>query len=246
MGGTVLVPPQGVLEMNKKALVAIAACMLMTVAAFAQGGPPGGGGRGQGGMRMMGGGNSILGLLGRTDVQTDIGATAEQKTAIQALQAKQREAMQAMMEEMRNGGGGGMEEMRTKMQENQAKWDKEALALITPEQGARVKQIRIQLSGNSAILDKEVQKALGMTEAQIEAVKTAQNKQQEDQRDLFERMQNGELERTEMQPAMQKITENFNKALGDILTVEQKAKLVEMGGKKFTPTQQGRGGGGGF
>lgn len=216
----------------------------MTVAAFAQGGPPGGG-RGQGGMRMMGGGNSILGLLGRTDVQTDIGATAEQKSAIQALQTKQREAMQAMFEEMRGGGGGGNpEEMRTKMQESQAKWDKEALALITPEQATRVKQIRIQLAGNAAILDKEVQKSLNMTESQLGAIKTAQNKQQADQQDLMEQMRNGEIDRTEMQPAMQKINETFNKALGEILSQEQKDALIALGGKKFTPTQQGRGGGG--
>lgn len=217
----------------------------MAVAAFAQGGPPGGGGRGQGGMR-MGGGNSILGLLGRADVQTDIGATAEQKSAIQTLQTKQREAMQAMMEEMRNGGGfGSPEEMRTKMQENQAKWDKEALALITPEQATRVKQIKIQLAGNQAVLDKEVQKSLNMTEAQLSAVKTAQNKQQADQQDLMEQMRNGEIDRTEMQPAMQKITETFNKALGEILTQEQKDALVALGGKKFTPAPRTGGGGGG-
>lgn len=234
------------MKVSMKSLV-IAGLLAFSVVALAQGGGQGRGqGRGQGGMfGGMRGGGGPAGLVNREDVQRDIKVTDAQKKSLQDLQAKQREEQQARMQEMRNSGGGGFdrEAMQKMMQENQAKHEKAVKEILDEKQWLRVKQIWVQLQGNRAILNAEVQKELKMTDEQVGKVKDLQAKQQEAAQSLMEKIRNQEITREEMQEITRKNNETMNTELGKILTPEQAAALKAMGGEPFK-ADENRGGGG--
>ena len=244
--------------LNKMTLkLGVAMAMLLVVgSAFAQGGG-GGQGRGLGGQRGMimgGGGQGSLQLLTRKDVQDDLVITAEQKKKIDELNTASQADRQKMMEDMRNGGGQpDMEAMRAAMDKARKANDEKVKAILTAEQQKRLKEIRVQIMGNRAIMDEEVQKDLGLTADQKSKIKKIQDKQQQDMRDMMEDMRNsgGQMDREAMQAAMQKAQDKVNEEMAKVLTAEQTTKLKEMGGKPFKSTQQpggrrGGGGGGGF
>ncbi len=144
--------------------------------------------------------------------------------------------------------GGDPDQMRSQMEKRRAEEQKKIEAILTPAQVTRMKEIQIQLQGNSAILDPEVQKTLGITDDQKASIAAAQ----EDQRDQMEanrdKMMRGELTREDMQVIMKQQQDRSNAALGKILTTDQAAKLKTMGGKAFKrqdPPADGRGPGGG-
>ena len=237
--------------LNKMTLkLGVAMAMLLVVgSAFAQGG---GQGRGLGGQRggMMGGGQGSLQLLTRKDVQDDLVITAEQKKKIDDLNTAAQSERQKMMEDMRSGGGQpDMEAMRAAMEKSRKANDEKVKAILTADQQKRLKEIRVQIMGNRAIMDEEVQKDLGLTADQKSKIKKIQEKQQQDMRDMMEDMRNsgGQMDREAMQAAMQKSQDKMNEEMAKVLTAEQATKLKEMGGKPFKSTQQpgGRRGGGG-
>lgn len=215
---------------------AIAALFALLVGAYAQGG--GGGGRGFGGQRggMFGfGGNNLgLGLLMRADVQRDLALTADQKAQLQAISQAAQDQRRAMFEEMRNSGGGGnFEEMRATMEKMNAETDKKALAVLTDAQRKRAKEISVQLSGNRAILNPDIQKDLGMTQEQIDRAKKLQENFQAAMQALMQDMRDGALSREELQSKMEANNKVLDTELGKILTPAQADKLKAMGGAPF-------------
>ena len=96
-------------------------------------------------------------------------------------------------------------------------------------------EIILQLQGNSAIGQAEVQKALAMTEDQIAKVKDLQTKQREASSALRQKMQAQEITREELTAANTKNNETMKAELGKILTSAQADKLKGMQGKTFTP-----------
>lgn len=222
-------------------LIGIAAglCLMIAApAAYAQGG-------GMRGMRAMGGTNNLM-LLQRKDVQKDLALTEDQIGKLTALQ-------QSMMEEMRNafqngGGGGDRDAMMKQMQEMMKGFQKKVDEVLTEAQRKRLKEIGIQMQGNRAITDPEIQKALAMTDDQKAKVKALQDKSQEAMTALFEKMRNQEIDRDEMRATMDKNNKVMDEELGKILTDAQKKALADMAGKKFEkdPNERtGFGGGGG-
>lgn len=215
-------------------LTAIVATMaLMVSASMAQGG--GGQGRGQGrgmGQGMMGGrgGN----LLAREDVQKELNLTDAQKSKIKAIMDKAAEDRRAMMEEMRNGGG-DREAMTKHMQEAQAKVKKETDAVLNDDQKKRLQEIEIQVQGARALLNPDVQKALGITDAQKKSLEAAQQKNMDRMREMMEEMRNsgGGGGGEEMRNAMQENQKKLETEMLAVLTAEQKTKFESMKGKKF-------------
>lgn len=189
----------------------------------------------------MMGGQGLSQLVNRTDVQADLKVTADQKKKLEEAQAKAREEMQALR------GQGDPQAMREAMEKMRASQDAKLKEILTPEQHKRLKEISIQLQGNRAILDADVQKELGFTADQKSRVQRLQERQMDEMRNLMEDMRGGGGggDRTAMQQQMQKFNENFNTELGKILTPEQATKLKEMGGAPFKATDQPRRGGGG-
>lgn len=216
--------------------------MLAAQPAFAQGG---GGGRGGGGMRGMGGfggQSSPFMLLSRADVRADLKLSTDQTAKLDAVQAKMREEMSAHMENMRSSGGGDFQSMREEMEKMQAKYEKEATAVLTAEQTKRLREIFIQLDRGAALLRPDVQKELGLDETQKKKLSAAREAQQQASRNTMERMRNQEITREELAAANRKALDEFEAAAFGVLTPEQLERFKEMAGKKFEAAPRARGG----
>jgi hypothetical protein len=230
-----------------RTLTTVAAVLALAATSLAQGG---GGGRGQGrGMMMMAGpGGSRVMLLTRNDVKADLKLSTEQSASLDKINADAQAEMQNRMEEMRNGGGGfDRDAIRQALQDFQKKQEDKVKAVLTPQQWDRLGQIQIQLAGNRAILQPEVQKALGMTSDQIGKVEALQQNQQAANQDLMQRMRDGELDREQFQQIRAKNDEIMDAELAKILTPDQQAALKKMGGEPFKadPNEANRRRGGG-
>lgn len=225
----------------KKVLITVAA-ILVAASTFAQGGG-----------RMFGGrnGGSPTGLLMRSDVQHDVALTDEQKDKL----AKIREDAQAEMQERMQSSGfqpGGpapseeqMKKFREEMQKFQDAQEAKVNAVITADQQKRLLEIFVQLNGASAITNKTVQKGLGLHEDQLAKIKSLQDKQQAANREIFQKMRDGELDRSEMRPLMDKNNKILKDELAKVLTEDQQKKLKSMEGeKKFVADPEEENGGG--
>ena len=201
-------------------LAAALLATLRTTAASAQ--PPGGRGRGMGGMM------SHASLLRQEPVQADIGLSADLKKKIASE-----------LPERGPGGGGGnprdmSDEQRQKwMEERRARNtedDKKIAGLLSPEQLARLKQIRVQALGAGVLMDESIAKELSVTDDQVTKLQSAM-------RDM--RQGGGAGNPGEMRAKM------TAKAM-EILNAEQKAKLEALKGPAFDVSKlQMRGPGGG-
>ncbi len=190
-------------------LAALAACLLITPV-FAQ--PAAGRGQGMGGMvsRAM--------LARQESVQTELALTADQKASIES--------------ELSAGGPGGAggTNPRDMSEEERQKWrdervartaadDKKLAGILDAKQAARLEQIRVQALGGGILMDPEVSKALGITEAQTEQFREAMQA-------LRDEAQNGGGGGGGMREQM------TAKAMA-ILTPEQKTKLDSLRGPAF-------------
>lgn len=225
-------------------LVALTVLVTATSMVFAQGGG-GGGGRGFGQGRGMFGQGGVTQLATRADVQRDLAVTDDQKSKITALNEKLREDRRNMMQDLMGGGGPpDQNEVRAAMEKFNAKAKEELAKILTADQMKRLDEINVQISGNRAIQQPAIQKALGLSEAQVKQINELQQKQQEAMRSLFEKVQNQEITREDMQASMQKNNKTMDDELAKILTADQAAKLKEMGGKPFKADPPPGGGGG--
>ena len=178
--------------------------LAVTSLALAQGGGQGqGGGRGQGrgGFGQGRGGQMTpMTLLMRGDVRKDLDLSEEQITKVEALQPQRGQGGPGGAGGGQRGQGGGQgggqrgqgggqgggqmtEEQRAAMAEaakKRADEQKAAIAgILTPAQVTRLSEIGYQLQGTMAIMQADTQKALGLDERQIAAIKELQTKQQE-------------------------------------------------------------------
>lgn len=223
----------------KKIILSIVVAMV-AVASFAQGG----GGR-QGGM-WGGMQNNPLMLLTREDVQEDLGLNSDQKLKVAEYFAP--DALRERMMSVFQNSGMSFEDMRSedgrkKMQDVMTKqmdsMKKEIEGWLTPDQVKRVGQISIQINGNRSILNKDIAKALELTSAQQAKIDGLQKSSGEAMQALMQKMRDQELSREEMQEKMKKNGDIMNTELGKVLTDNQRAKLTEMGGKKFVEKKEG-------
>ncbi|HVL39334.1 MAG TPA: hypothetical protein VM328_08095 [Fimbriimonadaceae bacterium] len=245
---------------NVTRLVAVLAVLCLAFTAFAQGGGQGrgqgqgrggfGGGQGRGGFGMgMQGGMGGAFLLNDANVQADLALTAEQKTKLEAVQRKAREEMSAMRENMVGQDRDAMMQAMRKINENS---QKEINAILTADQQKRLKEISLQVAGNRAVMQEDVQKDLALTDAQKQKLRELQENQMQANQALFQRVRNQEISREEFQAAQRKNEEIMNVEISKVLTAEQNAKLKAMQGTKpfkglaQQPGGRGGRGGGGF
>ena len=127
----------------------------------------------------------------------------------------------------------GQKKMAPIMEKMQSDMRKKIDAILTPDQSKRLDQINIQFNGNRSVTQKDVAKAIGLTDDQSKAIADLQKKQSAAMQGLFQQVQSGELTREDMQDKMKKNGEILDSEIGKLLTDAQKAKLKEMGGKKF-------------
>lgn len=209
-----------------------------------------GAGRGQGRQGGARGGQMTEAqLILRKDVQKDLGLTDDQVTKLTDWSEKQRanRGQGGANGAGGNGGNGGgnrgngggqltdeqRAEMQKRAQERREATRKELLTIISEAQLKRVGEIGMQLQGNMALMQADVQKSLGLKEDQIEKIKDLQKRQQEANATLREKIQSQEISREDMQASMTKNNEIMKTELGKILTADQAAKLKAMQGKPF-------------
>ncbi len=105
--------------------------------------------------------------------------------------------------------------------------------ILTADQHKRLKEIQIQLAGNLAATDKDVQKSLALTDDQRASIKRLQQQAQQANRSVFDKMRDGEIDRTTVGTSIKHNRDALNTEIGKILTDDQKAKLKAMSGKTF-------------
>ena len=194
----------------------------------------------RGGFGFGGGGGAGM-LLQRDDVKKDLALTDDQNEKLAAL--NDRDTMMANFQAaMKEAGISDFSEMRTPegqkkmapvMEKMQAEMKKKIDAILTPTQSKRLDEINIQFNGNRSVTQKDVAKALAITEDQTKAIADLTKKQGDAMRGLFQKVQDGELTMEDVQAKRKKNDEILDTEIGKLLTEAQKAKLKEMGGKKF-------------
>jgi hypothetical protein len=215
------------MKINQRFFFALVICMLACMS-LAQGF---GGGR-QGG---RGGGNSIAGLLRRADVQADLQLTDDQKAKIAALPAPARRARG------QNATPPTPEEQEA-ARAQALETTKQAEAILTPEQTHRVREIRIQLAGERAVLMGEVQTALGVSAEQKAKLKVLDTNYRAANQSIQEKVRSQEIDRAAARTSQQANTETLMTEIHKVVTPAQFDKLKELGGKPFVSTEPARGG----
>lgn len=216
-------------------VVGLVFCTAGMVMAQAQPGGRGRGGQPGGRGGFPGGGRGGLTLLTDENVKKDLGITDDQIKKLEEYQAKSREEMRAAFQGLRDLSA---EERTAKFQELQKKSTEASAAaekeILLPKQIDRLKQISVQSRlnrGNTsdALASDEIGKELGITDAQKEALKKAQEEAD-----------------AEMQAGMTKLREASRQKILGVLTADQQAKLKSMTGESIQFTRGGgRGGPGG-
>jgi Spy/CpxP family protein refolding chaperone len=162
-------------------------------------------------------------LLRQESVQKELKLTEDQTKKIQELGDKTREKFQEIF-------GGDEADRPKKMQELNEENRKAVAALLTPEQGKRLKEITYQQRGPASLTDPEVAKALELSEEQQTKIKSIIEETGAAMRELF----------TPGQPPdddTRKKMADLRKSSGDkmvaLLSAEQKTKWTALQGEPF-------------
>lgn len=138
------------------------------------------------------------------------------------------QGFQDLSEEERNKR---LDDMRKRAEESNKKY----LALLTPDQNARLKQIQLWVGGISGLVaNEEASKELKITDDQKEALKTIAEESGNKTRELFQGLRGASQE--EQAKAREKMTaarKEMETECEAVLTDEQKAKFAKMKGEKF-------------
>jgi Spy/CpxP family protein refolding chaperone len=230
----------------------LAAIVVVALAgsAFGQAGKPGGRGFMGFGGGMMASPSVSWGMLLRSEkVQKELELVDDQKAKLKEIAdnftTKVREAMprrQEGQELTREQQEARFAEMRKKMEALAEENRKAIEGVLLPHQIQRLKQLSVQLLGNRALDDKEVQDALGLTADQKEKIKQVREEQAKKGRELF----TGEGSREGMREKFESLRKETEQKLMDVLTAEQKEKFEKLKGAKFEFEFPGPGGPGGF
>jgi Spy/CpxP family protein refolding chaperone len=183
------------------------------------------------------GGRNATNLARLPQVQKELKLTDEQTTKI----AEINKSSSAKMGELYKGLQGLKPQERKKkyaeLNKKRAEATKASQAqikkVLTDEQKTRLEQISVQQQGVRALLDEEIAGKLKVTDKQQAAVTEAFASQQKKQRQLFQDIRNGVLQREDYAKKSAEIREETNKAAVNSLTDEQKKQFEAMKGEKF-------------
>ena len=216
-----------------------------------------GGGR-QGGFQGGGltTGSSPLRLLREEAVQNELKLNADQVASVEELQ----EELRGQRGQGGQAGPGGQrgqrgqagdrpqltDEQRARFRERAAEraaQEKEKLAAILSDvQMARLNEIYIQQQGIQALLDADVAKQLGISDAQMATIEEAVQEARSDMRSQMQELaQSGD--RQQLRAKMQELREQADQKVLALLTAEQKEQLAKMKGAEFEMPRGVRGGG---
>lgn len=199
----------------------------------------------RGGQFGRGGGQRLTQLLRNPQVQTELKVTDEQKTKIEALPSGRGPGGGGP-----GGGGGGgqrgnftpptVEEQLKQFNDDKATTS----AILTADQEKRLEELRIQWAGPRAATFPDVQATLALTDDQKKQITDLVTKMNAANRGLMEKAQNGEIDRQDVFPTMQKNNETLGTEIEKVLTADQKTKLKALGGAELKQEMPQRRGGG--
>ncbi|MEA2552697.1 MAG: hypothetical protein QOJ65_873 [Fimbriimonadaceae bacterium] len=177
-------------------------------------------------------GGSMVQLALRPDVQKEIAATDEEKAKLADLEERMQAQVQADFEAMAKANESDPNKMRGKIGATGDTFAEELPKILTVPQTQRLHELLIQKVGDSALLRKDVQQELGLTDAQLAQVADAEAGLLK----AFDGMLNAEkpLTRDEMRAVSAKAMADRNEKLQKMLTDKQKADFKAMAGKPFT------------
>lgn len=216
------------MKVNLRILTALA-CVAIVGSSFAQQG---------GGRRQRGGGGqmTLSRVVQRPDVQADLALTDDEKTKLEALvPARGQGGGGRRGGGGAAGGGGGQGAPDPGAMAARRKEEKDKIAaILTPDQMKRLSEIYIQLQGDMAVTDPDVQTAIGFDDAQKAKLKDLTAQYRDATRQLREKAQSDNLDRAAVREATQKNQKTYSDEIHKILTDSQISKLKDLGGKPFT------------
>ncbi len=208
------------------------AVMGLCATAWAQRGPGGGGpGFGFGGNMSL---SMMYGmLLNSPTVQKDLGLVDDQTAKIKEANDKAQKAMSDLWSGLRDlspeDRAAKREENSKKMQAIGEETKKTIETTLLPNQLARLKGIAIQQAGIRALLDKDVQKDLKLSDDQTAKIKSISDDFMKKMREAFTPGGN----REDMRSKMGDLRKDYEKQLTDVLSADQKDSLEKMKGAKL-------------
>lgn len=215
-----------------------------------RGGPGAGGGPGGfgGGSPFQGRGMGLLGIIRMDAVQEKLAITEDEKAFVDLLAEeteKDREKLRSELESLDRGAR--MERLREVMGK-QIQEEREKIAeILGKDRTDRLRQIQLQFQGLAGSLrDPDVQKAISLTEEQVEKMQETMRSQFREMRETFQ--SGGAPDPEKMREAMASGRAKVESAVAGVLTADQKKaweKLVgEPAGIDPPPPNFGRGQGG--
>ena len=105
-------------------------------------------------------------LVNRPDVGRDLKITDDQREQIRDAMDRFREKMQEDMTPPEEGERPDPQQMRARMEKMQSEMDKIINGILITSQKVRLKEIKVQLAGYSAVTDKEIQAEISFTSDQ--------------------------------------------------------------------------------
>ena len=190
--------------------------------------------------------NNMIGLLQRSDVQSELKFSDDQKSKLEAMRPARGQGGNRGGGNGGGGnggggnggggnGGGGQRPAQDPeaMAKAAAEREKTTLEVLSPEQTKRLLELYIQRVGSRAVIRADVQEALKINSTQKEKIADLQKNQREANQAVMEKVRNGEIERTAVADIQKKNDSILQDELNKILTAEQREKLQSMGGAPF-------------
>lgn len=218
--------------MNIKKLLLIFAMCLIAALSF---------GQRRGGFMRNGFPGQPFSLLNRPDVKTDLALTPEQKAKLDGINDDYGSQFRDAFQNSNGDRAAGMKAVQELAQKEYAEEGK----VLTPDQITRLSQIGVQLWGYNALLNKDLQTQLALTDAQKAKIEDLNKQMQAANQAIMQKAFNQEMTFQEARPLMDKNTEALKTSISDLLTADQKTKFDGLSGKKFTPDPEPAPGGGG-
>lgn len=166
-------------------------------------------------------------LINQKDVQADLGFGTDQIQAVNELIRQYRQDRRSLRSG--NPAAAGNSSLKAITGKFLGQLD----AVLNSNQRVRLNQIFIQWRKYDAVLEPDVQAALGVTPTQKIKISVIAIRYQMANKDLSQRMSSGSLSPSALQPIQQTLNTNYEANLGKVLTSAQAAKLEAMGGNPF-------------
>jgi hypothetical protein len=135
---------------------------------------------------------SPYGLLDAEAVAKEVGLTDDQKEKIKTINEKAREEMRTAFQGMGDlepqERQEAMRKMGEKMEAQRKATNKSLQGVLSEEQVTRLREIYVQIRGEQALRDAEVQEALGLSQDQKAKIRSIVEILTEEQKAAFEKM----------------------------------------------------------